>query len=223
MRSTVLDVQPKPQKDDPEDPSHWDRNPEGQVLNNVPVKFVMADGKTEMKNVSIQFAADGEHFQVVGQQGKVNCEPCRRKRNPPQPPQATLLDVQPRLQTDQPEDTKKWDRFPNLAHPGRGARSRAPMVQQKPGFTAVPKGLPRKDLGVQAQRPQQVVVQAANAQQAQVLAQRQLDAQRRQPQKKAAGPTPQQQADLAKQKSHQVKTSGKMVYTPGQRNVRFHN
>jgi len=116
VRSTVLDVQPRPLTDDLEEPSRWERNPEGQVLNNVPVKFVMADGRTETKNVSIQFEKDGEHFNVVSKSssgmGKVDCKPCRRKRNAPQ---ATLLDVSPKLQPDQPQDTKKWERFPNLA------------------------------------------------------------------------------------------------------------
>lgn len=215
VKSTVLDVQPKPQKDDPEEPSHWDRNPEGQVLNNVPVKFVMADGREEVKNVSIQFERDGEHFQVVGGLGvagslPVSSRPLPRggytpvgKVNPAL--QSTLLDVQPKIQKDQPEDTKKWERFPNLAHQNRGVRRH--MVQQKPWDDRMPKGLPPQNLvdrRVPTQRPRQRQVVVA-------------------PQQVQQRATPQRRQTVQATTPQKVSSKGKLVYTPGQRNVRFHN
>lgn len=221
VSAVKLDVVPKPEKDDPEEPSNFERNPgfskfaSKKTFKNVPVKFVKSkSGQTEtfeIKNVSIEILPEievdqpdvdetnkrwdrhpGQASMVVQrnvqaqprprpqvkqpkevkavapvarpnppkrvQQFPVqspDCAPCKRKQRPPQGQvKAVALDVQPKIQKDQAQVVKKWDRFPN-GHPMKVAEMRR-MAQRNSGVSEKNLNAPRARLppgpGINRQR-----------------------------------------------------------------------
>ena len=122
VSAVTIDPVVEPRKDDPEDPSHWDRHPgfakfptKKQTYTNVPVKFVKSSSGEqetfEIRNVSIEIdpPVDVDQIDADSTNKKWDRYPGQRRNNVG----AVILDVPPVIQKDQPEVVKKWDRYPN--------------------------------------------------------------------------------------------------------------
>ena len=179
VSSVRTDVLPEPQKDDPEEPSRWERHPgfskfsnTKKTYKNVPVKFVKSTpgGKEtfELQTVSVDVVPDidvdqpdadkkwerypGQAQRRVPQvvQQKTECVPCRRKQV-----QSVTTDVTPPIQRDQPEEVKKWERFPN----GRPQHVQRPQRQVREARGEV---FVEGDPDAQLENPELVAAQRRN-------------------------------------------------------------